>query len=236
MINEATFKISVGESLQLLKEINILKGKGNKNLGDHSTEFKKISRSNRHTDIYKTAILNSDYEILIFDDSIFQFGLNDGVLRYAFIQNPQVFLKKEDFISSIYGPDELLELSEEELVDLVNSVKEGEYEQFLDEQDINLESHILRYDLDLKGYRPLVHAYSHIHIGLNSNLRLPCSKILTPLQFVIFSIKHTYYSEWKNAIFENETMESFLHNSKRKCIDVPNSHWIDKEKFELYLT
>jgi hypothetical protein len=165
MINDTSFKLSVVDTLKLLKGFGIYKGKGDKAIGDHSEEFKKASRGNRHTDIYQIAIKNNDYEVLLYDDSIFQFGIKNNIIRYAFIQNPQHFFKKDDYLSSIYGADELLTFSEEDLIGLLDSIQEDEYEQFLNEQDLNLESHIIRYDLDLKGYDPLIHSCSHIHIG-----------------------------------------------------------------------
>ena len=196
--------------------------------------FKKVSRKNRHTDIYKVAIQNKDYEILLVDDSIFQFSIENYTLRYAFIQNPRLFINKEDFLTYLYTAEYLLSFTEDELVELQNSINEEDYEQYLNEQDLNLEAQIIRYDLDLNGYDPLIHSCSHIHIGLNTNLRIPCSKILTPLNFIFFSVKHTYYKEWKAGIYE-ESMQIQLKDSKRASLELPKSQWIEKETYEFYL-
>ena len=99
MISEVSIKQSVQEALKILKSFKLFKGVGTKPLGDHSFEFKKTSRKNRHIDIYNTALTNKDYEILLIEDSIFQFGVDQKTLRYAFIQNPNVFISKEDFLN-----------------------------------------------------------------------------------------------------------------------------------------
>jgi hypothetical protein len=234
-MNFASFIISIDESITFLKEQGLFKGRGIKTVGDHSEEFKKACRKNRHTDIFAIAIENKDYEILLTDDSVFQFSFEKDALRYAFIQNPNLFVSKEDYLGAIYTPEDLLQFSDEEIQGLLSSIKDEEYEQYFNEQDINLKSNIIRYDLDAKGYSPLVHAYSHVHFGLNENLRIPCSKILTPLKFSILAVKNTYYTEWKKAFARNLNLETLIKESKKRCTDLPVDYWIHKEKYELYL-
>jgi hypothetical protein len=234
MISEISVKQSINESIKVLKYLNLYKGIGNKSLGNHSDAFKKVSRKNRHVDIYNVAIENQDYEILLIDDSNFQFGVDNKTLRYAFIENPNVYVTKEDFLTYQYSADDLLAFTDEELIELQNSIDEEEYEQYLNEQDLNLEAHIIRYDLDTRGYDPLVHSYSHIHVGLNKNLRIPCSKVLTPLSFIFFTIKHTYYKEWKKGIVDSNLQLQLL-TSKKACLDLPKEKWVELEKHEFYL-
>lgn len=234
-MNQVEFKNSINDSVKLLKDLGLFKGTSVRSIGDHSAEFKKVSRTNKHTLIYKVAIENGDYEILLFDDSMFQFSFVANKLRYAFIQNPIIFASREDFVANICSPDELLEYSDEELENFKNSIDEEEYEQFLNEQELNLTSHIIRYDLDNSGYKPLIHSCSHLHIGLNQNFRLPCSKLLTPLNFVLFAIKHTYYSHWETGIGSLNNFEDRLRESKRKCVALDPSMWNVKEELDLYL-
>jgi hypothetical protein len=234
-MNFASFKISIEESIKFLSEQGLYKSKGFKPIGIHSEEFKNICRKNRHTDIYNVAIENNDFEILLCDDSIFQFTLDNGILRYTFIQNPHIFISRENYLNAIYTPEELLQFTDTDLLELNSSIKDEEYEQFYNEQDINLESHIIRYDLDDKGYSPLIHAFSHLHIGLNENLRIPCSKILTPHKFVIFVIKNTYYDDWKKAHKKDEKLPILIKESKERCRSLPSNYWNDIDKYELYL-
>ena len=235
MISQGAWAISMSESLSFLKARKLFKGEGNFFKKNHSTDFIRISKENKHSEIYTAAIQNLDYEILLFDDSIFQFAMGERFLRYCFIQNPYKYVDIHDYLNSIYTPEELIELRQDEIELLISTVSENEYEQFRNEQDLDLQSHIIRYDFSDRGYTPLVHSCSHIHVGLNENLRIPCSRILTPLSFVIFCIKNTYYEDWKKSYDSNQT-PSYLKGKKKLCKKLDSGYWQDIEEHELYIT
>jgi len=104
---------------------------------------------------------------------------------------------------------------------LIASISEDEFEQYLNEQDLNLKSHVIRYDFSRKGYNPLVHSCSHIHIGMNAQLRIPCSKILTPLRFITF---------------DQNTTPKFVDTANSECKELDETYWADIEKYELFLS
>lgn len=223
-MNDTSLKISINTDIRrLLEDMNLYKSMGVKNIGEHSLAFKDISRTGNHIDMYKVAIREFDYEILLKDDSIFQFSLT----RYAFIQNPNISVTKEDLLSRMYSQDELANLSEGDYNEMLDSVDDLTIEQFKNEQNINVHAHVIRYDIDERGYKPLQHAYSHFHIGNNNNIRIPCARILTPLAFVLFVLKHTYSM--------NQPMyEELLPVDKGN--KVPIQYWHDEEQYELYFT
>jgi hypothetical protein len=234
-MNPGQFRTSIDDSVILLKKLGMFKSRGVKNIGEHSDEFVKTSRKNKHIDIYNTAIRNLDYELLLFDDSIFQITMKNDQLRYAFIQNPNVFISREEYLSSIYSPEELINMSPGEFQALKNEVTDEEYEQYNSEKEINLKSHIIRYDMGGEGYLPLVHSYSHIHIGLNENLRISCSRILSPLKFVIFVIKNTYFNEWKSICLKTEEIGDEILRVKQNCETLSDEYWTLRDQYELYL-
>jgi|SRR5690554_3813639 len=232
-MNASQFNISLKDAISFIQEIGLFKSVGVKTVGQYSEEIKKISKTKNHREIYECAIKNLDYEILLTDDSIFQFSYNAGELRYAFIQNPAKFVSKEDYLTYILTPDEINEI--ESVDDLLELVNENEYEQFLNEQELNSTSNILRYDASSLGYKPLIHPFSHIHIGLNSDFRIPVSILLTPLTFAKFCIKNTYYEIWKNAFTIIEDFPNRILQSKNLCNLLDNKQWSEIEKAELYL-
>ena len=222
-MTDVSIKISINTDIRkILEEMDLYKSIGTKNIGEHSSAFKKISRTGNHIDIYRTAIQELDYEILLKDDSIFQFAPT----RYAFIQNPNISVTKEELLSTIYTPDELINIDEEEYNALLEAITETEIEQFKNEQNLNIHAHMIRYDIDEKNHKPLQHAYAHLHIGNNDNIRIPCSKLLTPLTFVLFVLKHTY-------AIKQELYEKRL--SINKGDSIPAKYWSSKEQQELYL-
>lgn len=235
MISESTYNISINESIKFLKEIKLFKDVGPKKGSDYSSEFKKASQKNKHIEIYNAIRENLDYEIVLFDDSFFQFSKGKNYLRFSFIQNPSYSYTKFDYLKILFSDSELYGLSEDEMNALIN---ENEFEQYLNEQEINSNLVYIRYDFDKNGYSPLLHSYSHIHIGLSENLRIPSSIVLTPLEFVLFSIKQCYYAEWK-LYHESFTFSDFVtkrNNSKKLCPTITDSKiWATDEQNEVYI-
>ncbi|MCZ8215777.1 MAG: DUF2290 domain-containing protein [Cyclobacteriaceae bacterium] len=222
-------------SITLLKEIKLYKGKGPKTIGKYSDDFKKVCRNNRHIEIYNTIRENLDYEILLIDDSFFQFSYDDNYLRFSFIENPNITYTKFEYLKFVFPEYNLDEIPEEEIESLID---ENEYEQFINEQEVNSNLIYIRYDYDKRGYRPLLHSCSHIHIGLNENFRIPSSIILTPLEFLMFCIKQRYFYVWKifHEKFEPGDWLKKRSDSKKLCQVISDSSTWDKiEKNEIYI-
>jgi hypothetical protein len=232
-MNLGQFNISLETARSFLNDIELYKDKGVKEVGNHSQEIKKVSKSNNYKKIYDCAIRNFDYEFLLKDDSIFQFSFSGDELRYAFIQNPTYYVSKEEYLTQLLGNEELAQI--DSLDELMYLVDENEYEQFLNEQELNSLSNIIRYDATFLGHKPLLHSYAHLHIGMNDSLRIPVSIDLTPLVFVKFCIKNTYYKVWKNEIEKNENFQDSLLISKESCSALDGEKWSEIEKAELYL-
>ena len=127
-------------------------------------------------------------------------------------------------------------MEEYELTELLKGISDFEYEQFLNEQEMNISANYIRYDATLQGYKPLLHSYSHIHIGNNKDLRIPSSKTITPLMFSKFAIKNSYYALWKKYYDKNSTFKNDIKIAKSKCTILPSNKWNLIEQDELYLT
>ncbi|MFB0493938.1 hypothetical protein ABID99_000175 [Mucilaginibacter sp. OAE612] len=228
-MNLAPFQLSIGDSITLLKELKLFKDKGVKQLFKDgvSDDFKKTSLSGNYLKTYQSAVHNLDYDILLVDDSLFQLEIDEGGARFAYFQSPLDYISYQDYILKNF----------EEYTEEYESHFMLEYEQFRSEQNINSSAITIRYDLDMPNYSPNIHAVSHYHIGNQNNVRIPCDKVINPLNFVLFTIKHVYYYEWKNAIEnENAVLNEILNSSKQGCSAVNNTNWIDKEKREFFLT
>lgn len=228
------FNTSITDSIDLLKKFNLYKSTGPKGTGVYSQEFMKLSKGNDVVTIYECAIKNKDYDILLKDDSIIQFQKKDTDLRYAYIQNPYHFVSKQDYLTSIFTLDDL-ELYSDQLTNIDELIDEEEYEQFLNEQKLNSISNYFRYDCSPAGYDPLIHSYSHFHIGMNSNVRIPTSKIITPLKFTIFCVRNTYFEDWKKQFKSNPNFKDDILRIKKECGDLDKTMWSNHESNDLYL-
>ena len=239
-MNIVNFKTSLNHVERLLKAIGVLRQKGVKSINDDgvSEEFKRASLRSNYFAAYNIALEKFDYDYLLQDQSFFQFQFNpssnlDGFpnIRYAFFQNPQEFRTYKDFLIE----SELLEEDEAE-IEIGDSFQDL-YEQYLIEQQLNLKSCSIRFDVDFSNYRPLIHSVAHLHIGHSNDIRIPCDKLLTPEKFVLFVLKQTYYSQWRELIENsNLTILDCLDSSKDKCFPLEHGKWNETEKKELFIT
>lgn len=231
-MKEAVFNISVEESIELLKSINLFKSSRiSKDIGLYSEESIEVSRSNDYLKIYEAIINNRDYDIQLIDDSIFQLSNKGGKCRYAFMQCTHETLTFEEFFYEVFGSD--YDASEGPIQTFYADF-ENEYNQCRDEQKINTDAVYFRYDVDQQGYIPNVHSYAHLHVGLNNSIRIPCSRELTPLAFVLFTVKHVYSSYWKQAVIMEQIKEKH-YLFKQKCSPISDNYWKDIEKRDLYI-
>ena len=106
----SSFNSSYKDALTLLDNVKLLKSNGIKviNRDGVSQEFKTASQKNDYFKLYKSAISNFDYDILLIDDSILQYSFIDSgdllpSIRYAYFQNPQEFKTYEDFLEFLRG-------------------------------------------------------------------------------------------------------------------------------------
>lgn len=231
-MTKGKFYTSLNEVEDLLKVANLLRQKGFKPIGEVSAEFKFSALRKTYFQTYKIGKINFDFDFLLQDESYLQFSHNDSnnpkypLLRYAFFQNPQEFISYEDYLWQ-------LNIEPEEAGDSFIE----EYSQYLSEASINTEATTIRYDLDFSSHHPLIHATSHLHIGVSENLRIPCNKIMTPVAFTLFIIKNLYYNTWKNLMDDTDHFyQPYLSNMKESCGYVMPPLWIhDQESKEFFL-
>lgn len=226
-MTEGAFWCSYDESVSLLKELGILIVDNRHQGMSYSPECKEYSRSNDYNEIYQKLIDHRDFDIQLFDDSFLQISFSNGESRYIFIQNPQEYLPFEKFLE-MNGLDKLQNPIEE-----LRGLFSEEYENSQAMMKINSGAVYMRYDMDQRGRmnNENIHAYSHLHIGLNNEIRIPVGVQITPLAFTMFVVRHVYYDIWVYAV-RNSKVDM---NHKLKCEELPSDLWTDAEKRMLFL-
>jgi len=216
-MSSGKFVASINEAAKLLKELNLLKNDTAFHRGKISDEFKKVSQGVDYKLIYDTAVNHADYDLLLMDDSIFQFEEDSNHdMRFAFIQSPYVYMSFVDFLYSTFGEDECFKNKSQ--VEALKATYENEYEQALSELGINNRAVYFRYDVDSIRYTPNIHSFAHLHIGIDNDIRIPFRTILSPVSFVIFVIKHTYKAVWEEAIKDNTRRKVILKLANDKTM------------------
>lgn len=232
-MNKGAFFTSINSAADILRKLKFLKDRRQILIGQYSQASLEIANCGDLKTIYDIAIDNRDYELLLDDDSIFQFNKNGDSYRYAFIQSHVTYYSFLDFLAEIFDEDEIPK--DNDSLEEIRIDYAEDYEQRRNEQKLNLGAMYIRYDADAKGYRPNFHSYAHFHIGINNSFRLPSSIILTPLSFVLFVLKHVYISLWEIALKER-IINDEIFQFKQLCENVPEDLWCQQEKMEFYIT
>jgi hypothetical protein len=237
-MNISQFNISVTQATSFLKHCELFRMKGIKSLVENgvSEEFKNASQKGKYFEAYSKGLEKYDFDILLEDQSYFQFEFTAHAesyeIRYAFFQNPVEYVTYKEYLQAEVSSGNL-----EEPIEDIGEMFRTEYQQFLDEQETSSVYTTIRYDTDFPNYSPLIHSVSHIHIGHRNFVRIPVDKFLSPLKFVLFVIKHVYYSLWRDLVTtEVEYVKELYKESETGSEHLDAEKWIDLEKLDLFIT
>ena len=77
-----------------------------------------------------------------------------------------------------------------------------QYEEY--RAQLPLRPHVtpIRYDWRPELYREGAHPASHLHLGHETGLRLAVDALLTPIQFILFVLRHFYVDVWEGKACE----------------------------------
>lgn len=218
---------SINESVKLLSEFKLLKDSRIGNINTFSKQYMEVSRSGDYLKVYDVVTMNSDYTILLTDDSFFQFHVKDDNGGYIFMQNPRIHPDRESFIYELYGSEEIPENDIDQFNDL--------YEQYLNEQSLNSSAIYMRMDFEERTYMNFIHSLAHLHININSEIRIPLDKILSPLAFCCFVLKHVYYKRWKEEVGK-KYFANYKKRLRESICNHPDMYWTDEDQLNLYIS
>jgi len=236
MISIGAFWDSVNTFKRLLDKLDILKEHKNNKRGIYSSDFLNIMHSNYYYNIYDIAINNFDYELLLDDDSFFQFSYREESISMAFYPKPINYMSFKDYIYDVFN-DYVISMSPEELDSFENNVlAEGDYysdyEQYLIEKQTLSNIVPIRFDFDNKYYHPVFHPLCHLHIGCSNDIRIAMDKHPTPHLFGLFILKNYYPNSFFSLNGNKEKIINPLIDfpSKETCVNVHENKFIDENK------
>lgn len=223
------FNIKVNKDVtSFLKKMGLFKDNCFNPHFDYSSKVKEVARYGTHEEILNVIWETYSYDIILKDDSIFQYRKEGDDLRYCFMQNPKVKISWHDYLQKNDIKEEDLGPADFELC--YGCYDNGDDETCYEYTDYPI---YLRYDVSGKQYQEGIHPYSHLHIGLHNEIRFPVSKILTPDMFAQIAIRMTYPVDWKKKIDQNSILE-FQKTVKSGCKDVSTDKWSDIDKLDLF--
>lgn len=221
---------SFQQAAAFLRDVKLWKGSNPHKNCPYSTDCKDYSRSEDYQRIYNSLGDLCDYDIILKDNSYFQMCFEGGESRLVFIQCPTEYVSFKEFLKCVFNTK-----IDDDFAKYCREDYDNDYNQFLSEQKINTGAVYMRYDVDGKGREgnENIHAYTHLHVGLNNNIRIPIGVHITPLVFVMFVVRHVYYDIWASAVRKGKT-KTFL-NAKSQCEELDASVWSSEEKNALFL-
>ncbi len=192
--------------------------------GKYSEEYFQICHKGDYVQKYSIALKNSDYDIILEDNSFFQFTtMQPTDIHYSFFHKIERILSYEEF--------EERYLTEEN----IDSIAQ-EYEMYISTDKNPTYFCPIRYDVAEREYKEGMHAYAHLHIGAETQIRIPMDKVIKPLEFVDFVVKHTYKEKWDDAFIHNDKFRTLVKKIKKQSNKVVSKYFTDDEKLQLYIT
>lgn len=168
---------------------------------------------------WKLAIANQWFHVKLADHSLFLF--KEGIApSYSFLHCPIDVPSFAEFLSVAGVKDS--PASRRSLV--------GEYQLAFDTAGARASVTPIRFDYDPNGYRAGVHPASHIHIGLQNQIRISVSR-MTPVSFFLFVMRQMYPEAWARLI--EHFPRSELKTKVRPRVDgIPPELWSDLDEIE----
>ena len=87
--------------ISILKKLEIFRENAFSPEDHYADSVKEVAREGTHWDIIREVWNTHSYDLLLVDNSIFQFHKAGEDLRYCFMQNPKVKVSWEEFLCKI---------------------------------------------------------------------------------------------------------------------------------------
>lgn len=232
-MREADFWTSYKASTLLLRDLNMRKNLQNHHGIPYSKDLVSVSKKGDIQALYAYMSDNLDYDILLADDSMITMNMEGGLVRMVYLQNPIKHIDILEYVS-MYHKDDLNVCS----VDELREIYKEEYERHLATLELNKAALYIRYDEDPTLYRPMVHPYVHLHIGMNNNIRIPSSVEMTPLTFILFILQQVYYDVWVKEFTGKSSQDNIIMGyaqQDKQIFSLVEGVWKDSERQFLHL-
>jgi hypothetical protein len=184
------------------------------------------SRKMRYSEHWRLLVEGSAYKFLLSDYSFFTFRTGEDGVSYGYYPNPVSFISYEDFLFTYFGDDWRDERDDpNNAAAYLSEMENGE------PRDASL---TLRFDYHPEQYSHGRHPAAHMHAGFDTEVRIGCGLILTPLAFVCFAMRQVYPGPWSDSYAELEPLAS---SSGPKALECVGGKYLGlRDKLELYLS
>lgn len=198
---------------------------------EYSEEFFSLTpamigelRELSYLDQWKVAREKSWFHLVLEDHSLLQFSETGDSSSFSFLQCPLAIPTFREYLAKIGAEYTAQERREHQAA----------YEQVVATSSLRAHITPIRFDYDKTGYACGVHPVSHIHIGLDNQVRLGVNRRLSAVSFVLFVIRHMYPDCWRRLLVHQEKRR-LPRSIRHECPAVNAEHWQADDSIELYL-
>ncbi len=189
----------------------------------YSDEYYQTFHDGDYKKTFIVASKNRDFDIMLEDGSLFQFtSCNENDIHYSFLHRIEKNMSFDEFYDE-YATDENIDTIEQD------------YEYYLSGDKERLYTCPIRFDVAETEYKEMYHAYAHLHIGMDTDIRIPVDKVLSPMHFVDFVIKHIYKAMWDNAYAHNDKFKELVNCMKSQAEEIQEDKFSNIERSLLYI-
>jgi hypothetical protein len=176
-----TASSSVSQIAPILREVDL-----RFEVGSHMPPVASVVRPLTYIDQWRTIINRGWYSYKLEDHSIFVFS-EGGSATYSFLPCPLDVQSLRDFSKAVGVEGAAIYASE----------NQSEYEVYL--STARMLEHVtpVRFDFAPSGFNHECHPIGHLHIGMNSSMRLGTERRWNPLAFFLFVLRQYYPDRWR---------------------------------------
>jgi hypothetical protein len=178
-----------------------------------------------YLDQWRTSLAKGWYHLLMEDQSILVFNETDTSASFSFLQCPLEIPSLREFLS-----DRSLDYTSRN-----RDAYADDYQLVIDTADLRKHVTPVRFDYDEKGYRCGVHPVSHIHIGLDNDIRLGYSKKMSAISFCLFIMRQFYPESWAR-ILDRPELKRLKKSVRDYCSTLPHDYWKVHDSIELHFS
>ena len=188
----------IARAYRICKKLK-LSNKHNENVL-YKADLVKAIRDLSYREEWEYYVKNRLYNIMFDNYSLFQFKLptkENPQFSYCYYECPLNIVPYEDFLISF----------DTNINEAGQSYRE-EYDDYV--FTATLREHItpIRYDYAPKDYREGIHPAAHIHIGRDNHVRLGTERLMSPLSFVLFTLRQTNPHAWSVFLQSSEAEQT----------------------------
>ncbi|MCG3133970.1 MAG: hypothetical protein HMLKMBBP_01239 [Planctomycetes bacterium] len=187
-----------------------------------AAEFRDL----RYRECWERTYAGRLYNFRLRDMALFQFKYarngDQATPSYSYLQCPMVVQEYEEFLRDVLG---------EEAATVGDEFRD-DWESSLDNAPLRDSPVYFRFDYAPKEYRAGVHPAAHMHFGHETGIRISTRRVLRPMSFVLFVIRHVYAARWEKLAADPGYLGRYI---RQNLDDVPDDFWGPAERLAMWL-